>query len=65
MGTDRLYAFRELDMNPFRRQEIFRGPSFGVVQILVRYRVSFYVHGFRSAAEILTASLASFCAVVG
>jgi hypothetical protein len=37
LGTDRL------DMDPFGRQEIIRGPSFGVVQIFVRYRLSFYM----------------------
>jgi hypothetical protein len=43
LGTDRLQAFRKLDMDPFGRQETLRGPSFGVVQIRVRYRVSFYI----------------------
>jgi hypothetical protein len=47
LRTYRLHAFRELDMDPFCRQEVFRVPSWGVVQILVRYRVSFYMAFFR------------------
>jgi hypothetical protein len=39
----RLHDFRELDVDPFGRQEVFRVSSCGVVQILVRYCVSFYM----------------------
>jgi hypothetical protein len=37
------FAFRERGMASFDRQEVLRGPSFGIVQILVRYLVSLYM----------------------